>query len=139
MIGSTFLPVTAVECAERGWDSPDFVYVTGDAYVDHPSFGVAIISRVLESEGFRVAILAQPDFSSAEDFKRFGRPRLGFLVTAGNIDSMVAHYTAAKKRRKKRNEPKGNGVVLDEAYRVLSDLIRLTKGEEVPEMKGWWF
>ncbi len=84
---------------ERGWDTPDFVYVTGDAYVDHPSFGVAIISRVLEAEGFRVAIISQPDYKSTEDFKRFGRPRLGFLVTGGNIDSMVAHYTVSKKRR----------------------------------------
>ena len=83
----------------RKWTEVDFVYVTGDAYVDHPSFGVAIISRVLEAEGFRVAILSQPDYKSAEDFKRFGRPRLGFLVTGGNIDSMVAHYTVSKKRR----------------------------------------
>ena len=83
----------------RGWDAPDFVYVSGDAYVDHPSFGAAIISRVLEDKGYRVAFLAQPDYKSCEDFKRFGSPRLGFLVSAGNIDSMVAHYTAAKKKR----------------------------------------
>ena len=84
---------------ELGWDRPDFVYVTGDAYVDHPSFGVAIISRVLEAAGFRVAILAQPDYKSADAFREYGRPALGFLVTSGNIDSMVAHYTAAKKPR----------------------------------------
>ena len=94
-----FLPITKKETEQLGWDRPDFVYVTGDAYVDHPSFGVAIISRVLEDAGFRVAILSQPDYKSCEDFKRFGRPRLGFLVTAGNIDSMVAHYTASKKKR----------------------------------------
>ncbi len=94
-----FLPVSAADVRARGWDGVDFVYVTGDAYVDHPSFGVAIISRVLEAEGFRVAILAQPDYRSCDDFRRFGRPRLGFLVTAGNIDSMVAHYTVAKRRR----------------------------------------
>ncbi len=94
-----FLPVTAEEIKELGWDAPDFVLVTGDAYVDHPSFGTAIISRVLEAEGFRVAILAQPDWRNTPDFCRFGRPRLGFLVNSGNIDSMVAHYTAAKKRR----------------------------------------
>ncbi len=82
-----------------GWERPDFVYVTGDAYVDHPSFGVAIISRVLEADGFRIAILSQPDYKSCDAFREFGRPRLGFLVTAGNIDSMVAHYTAAKKKR----------------------------------------
>ena len=98
-LGESFLPVTKNECVELGWAAPDFVYVTGDAYVDHPSFGTAIISRVLENAGFRVAILAQPDYKSCEDFKRFGRPRLGFLVSAGNIDSMVAHYTAAKKKR----------------------------------------
>ena len=94
-----FLPVSREDVAARNWAEVDFVYVTGDAYVDHPSFGVAIISRVLEAEGFRVAILAQPDYKSTEDFCRFGRPRLGFLVTGGNIDSMVAHYTVSKKRR----------------------------------------
>ncbi|MBR2473883.1 MAG: YgiQ family radical SAM protein [Clostridia bacterium] len=94
-----FLPITREETEALGWDTPDFVYVSGDAYVDHPSFGAAIITRVLESKGFRVAVLAQPDYKSCDDFKRFGRPRLGFLVSAGNIDSMVAHYTAAKKKR----------------------------------------
>ncbi len=94
-----FLPVNLNDVKERGWADVDFVYVTGDAYVDHPSFGVSIISRVLEAEGFRVAILSQPDYKSCDDFKRFGRPRLGFLVTGGNIDSMVAHYTVSKKKR----------------------------------------
>ena len=94
-----FLPITKNECLARGWDEVDFVYVNGDAYVDHPSFGAAIITRVLENAGFRVAVLAQPDYKSCEDFKRFGRPRLGFLVSAGNIDSMVAHYTVSKKKR----------------------------------------
>ena len=94
-----FLPISRQEMNELGWDRPDFVYVTGDAYVDHPSFGVSIISRVLEDAGFRVAILSQPDYKSCDAFREFGRPRLGFLVTAGNIDSMVAHYTAAKKKR----------------------------------------
>lgn len=86
----SFLPLTRAEMDARGWDAPDFVYVTGDAYVDHPSFGVAIISRVLEDAGYRVAILAQPEYRSCEAFRTYGRPRLGFLVTAGNIDSMVA-------------------------------------------------
>ena len=99
MEDTRFLPISRDEVRARGWDRPDFVYVTGDAYVDHPSFGVAIISRVLEAAGFRVAILSQPDYKSADAFREFGRPRLGFLVTAGNIDAMVAHYTAAKKRR----------------------------------------
>ena len=96
---NAFLPVNMKDVEQRNWSEVDFVYVSGDAYVDHPSFGVSIISRVLEAEGFRVAILAQPDYKSAEDFKRFGRPRLGFLVTSGNIDSMVAHYTVSKKKR----------------------------------------
>ena len=94
-----FLPVTPEEVRARGWDAPDFVYVTGDAYVDHPSFGLAIISRVLEAAGYRVAILPQPDWHDCEPFKRFGKPKIGFLVTAGVIDSMVNHYTAAKKKR----------------------------------------
>ncbi len=90
-----FLPVSPEELNGQ----PDFVIVTGDAYVDHPSFGTAIVSRVLEAEGYSVAILPQPNYRSCEDFKRFGKPRLAFLVNSGNIDSMVAHYTVAKKRR----------------------------------------
>jgi len=98
-ITNGFLPINREDMASRGWEQPDFVYVSGDAYVDHPSFGAAIISRVLEDAGFKVAMLCQPDYRSCEAFKEFGRPRLGFLVSAGNIDSMVAHYTAAKKKR----------------------------------------
>ena len=94
-----FLPLCRADMEELGWDRPDFVYVIGDAYVDHPSFGAAIISRVLEDAGFRVAILSQPDFKSADAFREYPRPRLGFLVSAGNIDSMVAHYTVSKKKR----------------------------------------
>ncbi len=94
-----FLPICKADMTDRGWDRPDFVYVTGDAYVDHPSFGVSIISRVLEAKGFRVAILSQPDYKSADAFREYGKPRLGFLVTAGNIDSMVAHYTVSGKKR----------------------------------------
>lgn len=94
-----FLPINKQEMLERGWDGVDFVYVTGDSYVDHPSFGAAIITRVLESEGFKVAVLSQPNWKSTADFTQFGRPRLGFFITSGNIDSMVAHYTAAKRLR----------------------------------------
>ncbi len=94
-----FLPVNMEEARKLGWDAPDFVYVTGDAYVDHPSFGLAIISRVLERAGYRVAMLPQPDWKSCDEFEKFGRPKIGFLVTAGVIDSMVNHYTAAKKPR----------------------------------------
>ena len=93
------LPVTKEECIRRGWDAPDFVYVVGEAYVDHPSFGHAIISRVLEKAGYKVAMLCLPDWHTCEDFKRFGQPKIGFLVTAGVIDSMVNHYTAARRRR----------------------------------------
>lgn len=96
---NSFLPVNKNEMLERGWDSVDFVYVTGDAYVDHPSFGAAIITRVLENKGYRVAVLSQPDWKNQNDFMQFGKPRLGFFVTSGNIDSMVAHYTAAKRKR----------------------------------------
>lgn len=96
---SGFLPINQTEVKNRGWDAVDFVYVTGDAYVDHPSFGVSIITRVLESQGYRVAVLSQPDWRTDADFTQFGKPRLGFFVTGGNIDSMVAHYTAAKKKR----------------------------------------
>ena len=94
-----FLPITREEMEKRGWDRPDFVYVTGDAYVDHPSFGLAIISRVLEKAGYRVCLLPQPDWHDKSAFMRFGEPRIGFLVTAGVVDSMVNHYTAAKKHR----------------------------------------
>ena len=94
-----FLPVTMDECRARGWDAPDFVYVVGEAYVDHPSFGHAIISRTLEKAGYRVAMLCLPDWKDESAFKHFGKPRLGFLVSSGVIDSMVNHYTVAKKRR----------------------------------------
>lgn len=96
ILADHFLPTTPEELDGK---TPDFVYVCGDAYVDHPSFGAALITRVLEKHGFTCAMLCQPEFRSADEFKRFGKPRLGFLVSAGNIDSMVAHYTAAKKRR----------------------------------------
>lgn len=94
-----FLPATRAEMESLHWEKPDFVFVTGDAYVDHPSFGCAILTRVLEAEGYRVAVLSQPDWHSAKDFTRFGRPRYAFLVSAGVIDSMVNHYTVAKKPR----------------------------------------
>ncbi len=94
-----FLPITREDMTARGWEQPDFVYVIGDAYVDHPSFGHAIISRVLEAHGFKVAIISQPDWKDEQSIQTFGRPRLGFLVAAGNMDSMVNHYSVSKKRR----------------------------------------
>ncbi len=96
---SSFLPTTRAEADERGWDQLDFVYVSGDAYVDHPSFGSAIITRVLESHGYKVGFIAQPDWNDPASIAVFGEPRLGFLVSAGNMDSMVNHYTVNKKRR----------------------------------------
>ena len=96
---NSFLPTSKKEMAERGWNELDIVLVTGDAYVDHPSYGVALIGRVLEGGGFRVGIIAQPDCRNTDDFKALGRPRLFFGVTAGNLDSMVANYTANKKVR----------------------------------------
>ncbi|MGL4372662.1 MAG: YgiQ family radical SAM protein, partial [Turicibacter sp.] len=98
---SEFLPVTKEEMLARGWDQPDFVYISGDAYVDHPSFGAAIITRTLESQGYKVCMIAQPDWKDINEFKRFGKPRLGFLISSGNIDSMVNHYSVSKRRRKK--------------------------------------
>ena len=126
MKGKAFLPVTAAEVRERGWAEVDFVYVCGDAYVDHPSFGAAIITRVLEAQGFNVAFLAQPRFNNCEDFKRFGKPRLGFLVSAGNIDSMVAHYTVAKRKRNYDYYSPGGkmGLRPDRATEVYCRLIR---------------
>ena len=96
---SDFLPVSVQDMRKRGWEQPDFVYVIGDAYVDHSSFGPAIISRVLEAHGYRVAIISQPNWHDEESIAVFGRPRLGFLVSAGNMDSMVNHYTVNKKPR----------------------------------------
>ena len=86
---------------KRGWESCDFVYVCGDAYVDHPSFGHAIISRMLEAHGYKVGIIAQPDWKNQESIQILGEPRLGWLVSAGNMDSMVNHYSVSKKRRAK--------------------------------------
>ncbi len=136
-MNSEFLPVCRADMDERGWDRPDFVYVTGDAYVDHPSFGVAIISRVLEAEGFRVAILSQPDYKSCDAFREYGKPRLGFLVTAGNIDSMVAHYTASKKRRSYDYYSPGGkmGLRPDRACIVYCNRIREAYGD-VPIILG---
>ncbi|MBE6066393.1 MAG: YgiQ family radical SAM protein [Clostridium lundense] len=98
-LNKDFLPVNKQDLKQRGISQLDFVLITGDAYVDHPSFGSAIISRVLESQGYTVGIIAQPDWKSAESFKALGKPKYGFLINSGNIDSMVNHYTVSKKRR----------------------------------------
>lgn len=127
-----FLPISKKDMEIRGWDWYDFLLVTGDAYVDHPSFGAAVIGRVLEAEGYRVCVLAQPDWHSAEAFKIFGRPRLAAFVGAGNLDSMVAHYTAAKKRRSEDFYSPGKkpGLRPDRASLVYSNRTR----EAFPEL-----
>ena len=133
----SFLPINKKEMNALGWSEVDFVYVCGDAYVDHPSFGAAIITRVLENAGFRIGFLAQPDYKSADAFKEFGRPRLGFLVSAGNIDSMVAHYTAAKKKRSDDYYSPGGkaGKRPDRACIVYTNRIREAYGD-VPVILG---
>lgn len=121
-----FLPMNAKEMKQRGWQQPDFIYVCGDSYVDHPSFGAAIITRVLEDCGCKVAFLAQPDWRSDADFTQFGKPRLGFMVSAGNIDSMVAHYTVRKRKRRDDAYTAGgkNGKRPDRAVTVYCNIIR---------------
>lgn len=132
-----FLPVTRSDMEKRGWDQCDFVYVCGDAYVDHPSFGMAIISRVLEANGYKVGIICQPDWNDPYSIDVFGRPRLGFLVSSGNMDSMVNHYTVAKKRRSKDAYSPGGemGLRPDNACVVYGNLIKRTY-KDVPIILG---
>ena len=99
-----FLPICRQDMIDRGWEQLDFVYVSGDAYVDHPSFGHAIITRILEAHGYKVGIIAQPDWKDKDSISALGEPRLGFMVSAGNMDSMVNHYSVSKKKRKTNNK-----------------------------------
>lgn len=121
-----FLPICRQDMKDRGWDGVDFVYVSGDAYVDHPSFGHAIITRLLEAHGFKVGIIAQPDWKKKESIMEYGEPRLGFLVSAGNMDSMVNHYSVSKKKRKTDAYTPGGvmGKRPDYAVTVYGNLIR---------------
>ena len=123
-----FLPVSREDMEKRGWDQVDFAYIIGDAYVDHPSFGHAIISRLLESRGYRVGIISQPDWKDPKSVCVFGEPRLGFLVSSGNMDSMVNHYSVSKKRRKTDAYTPGGemGKRPDHACVVYGNLIRQT-------------
>ncbi len=123
-----FLPVSRQEMEERGWDAVDFVYISGDAYVDHPSFGHAIITRTLEAHGYKVGMIAEPDWKDPSSVTEFGEPRLGFLVSAGNMDSMVNHYSVSKKRRKADAFSPGGvmGMRPDYAAVVYGNLIRQT-------------
>jgi len=132
-----FLPLNKKEAHARGWDTLDFVLVSGDAYVDHPSFGTALVARLLEQEGFRVGIIAQPDVTRAESMMAFGRPQYAFLVGSGNIDSMVNHYTAAKKPRSNDAYSPGGqrGLRPDRAVDVYCRLVRQAY-PDVPLMIG---
>lgn len=128
-----FLPVSVSEMAERGIEQFDFIYISGDAYVDHPSFGAAIITRMLEAKGYSVGFIAQPDWHTDKDFKRFGKPKYAFLVSSGNIDSMVAHYTSAKKRRSDDAYTSGGkaGKRPDRAVTVYCRKLREIYGKEI--------
>ena len=121
-----FLPISRQDMDERGWEQLDFLFITGDAYVDHPSFGPAIICRILEKQGFRVGIISQPDWRSTSDFKKLGKPRLGVLISSGNLDSMLNKFTAAKKYRSKDNYSPGgkSGLRPDRATIVYSNRVR---------------
>ncbi|HPC66210.1 MAG TPA: YgiQ family radical SAM protein [Syntrophorhabdaceae bacterium] len=126
-----FLPISIEEVREKGWDTLDIILITGDAYVDHPSYGTAIIGRVLEDAGYKVGIIAQPDWKSIDDFKKLGRPRLFFGITAGNMDSMVANYTANKKPRRKDDYSPGGKIGLrpDRATIVYANRVREAFGD----------
>ncbi|MCI1479542.1 MAG: YgiQ family radical SAM protein [Eggerthellaceae bacterium] len=134
---SAFLPVTRADAAARGWNEVDFVFVSGDAYVDHPSFGMAILTRLLEAHGYSVGIIAQPDWHDPASIDVFGRPRLAFLVSAGAMDSMVNHYTVAKRRRRYDYYSPGGemGLRPDHAAVVYGNLIRRTY-KDVPIVLG---
>ena len=126
MSENKFLPICKKDMEERGWEQLDFVYISGDAYVDHPSFGHAIITRLLEAHGFKVGIIAQPDWKDKNSITILGEPRLGFLVSAGNMDSMVNHYSVSKKHRRTDAYTPGGvmGKRPDYAAVVYSNLIR---------------
>ena len=126
-----FMVISKDDMRKRGWEELDFIIVSGDAYIDHPSFGTAIIARVLEDAGFKVGIIAQPDWRSTEDFKKLGKPRYGFLVSAGNMDSMVNHFSVSKHRRSYDNYSPGgeSGHRPDRATIVYSNRLREAYGD----------
>ncbi|MGN1090360.1 MAG: YgiQ family radical SAM protein [Huintestinicola sp.] len=133
-----FLPISKEDMKERGIDRLDFICITGDSYVDHPSFGISIISRMIEDCGFTVGIIAQPDWHSDRDFTKLGKPKYAFLITGGNIDSMVAHYTAAKKKRSDDAYTAGgkSGKRPDRATIVYSKAIKRIYGKDMPVAIG---
>ena len=121
-----FLPISAQEIAERGWEQIDFLFISGDAYVDHPSFGPAVICRVLEAQGYKVAMLCQPRWDKAEYMAELGKPRLGVLISGGNLDSMLCRYTAAKNERSVDKYTAGGAVGQrpDHATAVYAQLVK---------------
>ena len=135
---NAFLPVSRSDMQRRGWDRLDVILITGDAYVDHPAYGVALIGRALEANGFRVGVIAQPDWRSDLDFKRLGRPRLFFGITSGNVDSMVANYTANKRPRKKDDYSPGGrpGLRPDRALIVYANRVRQAFKDAVVVLGG---
>ncbi|MBU0651100.1 YgiQ family radical SAM protein [bacterium] len=135
---NTFLPISKEDLKERLWDQLDIIIISGDAYVDHPAFGTAVIGRVLEAEGYKVGIIAQPDWNSDKDFMELGRPKLFLAITAGNIDSMLAHYTANKKLRHNDEYSPGDkhGLRPNRAVIVYTNKIRQIYKQEVPVIIG---
>lgn len=138
MRGTEFLPVSREEMLARDWYYYDFLVVTADAYIDHPSFGTTLIARLLEAEGYRVAVLAQPDWHDCAAFAAMGKPRFGVFIGGGNLDSMVAHYTVAKRRREKDlYSPAGKmGLRPDRATIVYANRAREAFGSGVPIVIG---
>ena len=134
----SFLPVTRKDMEERGWQQLDFIFVSGDAYVDHPSFGPAILCRLLEKHGYRVGIIPQPDWHSTKDFTSLGKPRLGFLVSSGNLDSQLSRYTAAKRLRHDDSYSPGGkaGFRPERAVLTYARKLRECWGSEVPIIIG---
>lgn len=138
MDSASFLPVSREDLTKRKWDAPDILFITGDAYVDHPSFGTALLARLLEDNGFRVGIIAQPRWDSTEDFLAMGKPRLCAMITSGNIDSMVAHYTANNKPRSEDDYSPGGkaGHRPDRAVIAYCNRARQAYGKDVPLIIG---
>ena len=134
----SFLPVTRADMEERGWEQLDFIFVSGDAYVDHPSFGPAILCRLLEKHGYKVGIIPQPDWHHTKDFTSLGKPRLGFLVSSGNLDSQLNRYTAAKRLRHDDSYSPGGkaGKRPERAVLVYTRKLRECWGEQVPIIIG---
>ena len=132
-----FLPVSKKDLKDRNWKSCDFIIISGDAYVDHPSFGTALIGRLLESRGYRVGIIAQPDWKDPDAFRILGRPELGFMVSAGNLDSMVSHYSSLRKRRRKDVYSPGGktGLRPDRAVTVYTTVLKQA-WKEIPVIIG---